>query len=105
MLIRDYILSHEEEGLLTTEKDTEEREQEIKELNNFTAVATEVPYLSQYLVDFSYFYNTKQLTQSGLEDISKIFNVKMRKNNIDYKNATSLYYRTEYQILSIIEEI
>lgn len=105
ILIRDYILNHEEEGLLTTEKDTKEREQEIKELNNFTAVATEVPYLSQYLVDFSYFKNTNQLTESELEDIEKIFNVEMRKNNIDYKNTTSLYYRTEYQILSIMEEV
>lgn len=105
ILIRDYILNHEEEGLFTTEKDTKEREQEIKELNNFTAVATEVPYLSQYLVDFSYFKNTNQLTESELEDIKKIFNVEMRKNNIDYKNTTSLYYRTEYQILSIMEEI
>jgi Ca2+-binding EF-hand superfamily protein len=61
--------------------------------------------LSQYLVDFSYFRNTNQLTESELEDIKKIFNVEMRKNNIDYKNITSLYYRTEYQILSIMEEI
>lgn len=91
--------------MLTTEKDTKEREQEIKELNNFTAVATEVPYLSQYLVDFSYFKNTNQLTESELEDIEKIFNVEMRKNNIDYKNTASLYYRTEYQILSIMEEV
>lgn len=91
--------------MFTTEKDTKEREQEIKELNNFTAVVTEVPYLSQYLVDFSYFKNTNQLTESELEDIKKIFNVEMRKNNIDYKNTTSLYYRTEYQILSIMEEI
>ena len=61
--------------------------------------------MSQYLVDFSYFRNTNQLTESELEDIKKIFNVEMRKNNIDYKNITSLYYRTEYQILSIMEEI
>ena len=61
--------------------------------------------MSQYLVDFSYFRNTNQLTESELEDIKKIFNVEMRKNNIDYKNTISLYYRTEYQILSIMEEI
>lgn len=102
ILIRNYILNN---NRLTTTEDTPEREQEIKELNDFIAVATEVPYLSQYLVDFSYFRNTNQLTESELENINKIFNVKMRKNNIDYKNITSLYYRTEYQILSIMEEI
>ena len=75
--------------------DTDEYKQEVEELKNFSTIADKVPHLSQYLVDFSYFTNCGLLTADEKAQIDNIFNVKMRKNNIDYKYYTSLMLKLE----------
>ena len=95
-IIVEYITNKDNAGeYLTYSPDTEEYKKEIEELTNFAAIADKVPYLSQYLVDFSYFTNCGLLTADEKAQIDNIFNIKMRKNNIDYKYYTSLMLKLE----------
>jgi hypothetical protein len=57
-------------------------EDEIIEIQEFCEIADKIPHLGQYFVDFSFFLNNKMITEDDYEYIMKVFNTKMRKNNI-----------------------
>ena len=80
---------------------SEEREQELQDLNDFCTIADRNPHLGQYFIDFSFFLKNKMMTNTQYSDITNFYYNELRKYNIIQKIVLPNIYEAKYQISSL----
>lgn len=85
-------------GFKDPEKRKRQLQDEINECVTFAAIADKVPYLGQFLCDFSFFDNYHSKLLSSSDPIYEILN-NMRVNNTWLKIYTPSYYSLLYDLV------
>lgn len=83
---------------------SDERQNELEEIDNFCKIADQNPHLSQFITDFSFFIKNKMMTSSEYDEINKILNDDIRVYNLVGKILIPKIYEAQYQIAAIEAE-
>ena len=80
-------------------------QEELEDIQNFCTIAEQVPHLGQFLLNLEYFQRAHLLTSTEYTELTNLFNISMRNNNLWLKIYVPIKYQLEWDIMEKLNEM
>lgn len=97
-MLKDYFLNNSTKSELEQEAYIKERQ----DVRDFCVIADRVPSLGQFLYNFDFFKQNGLMTAQQYDNITEIFNVKMRDINFRLKPLVLQYYNISWDLNKVL---